>query len=151
VKRDPSLVPLSHQHQHGLGLAVLIDRNSLPANQLRDKALLMWRNELEGHFKVEETLLFPQMRDSVVAAGFIDELIGDHRKIAALISELADASDESLPNVLNQLGALLSAHIRAEERQLFERIQAELTPEELAALGGRIEAEIVRVCPLLTD
>ncbi len=35
--RDPSLVPLSHQHQHGLALTVLIDRG-LSGNPPPEKA-----------------------------------------------------------------------------------------------------------------
>ena len=35
--RDPSLIPLSHQHQHGLALTVLIDRG-LKADPSQEKA-----------------------------------------------------------------------------------------------------------------
>jgi hemerythrin-like domain-containing protein len=44
-------------------------------------------------------------------------------------------SAESLPAFAQQL----SSHIRKEERQLFERMQKQMTSDELAALGEQVE------------
>ena len=52
--RDPSLIPLSHQHQHGLALAVLIDRglkadpSEHKAEELSHKATQLGEVELLG-------------------------------------------------------------------------------------------------------
>jgi hypothetical protein len=47
-------------------------------------------------------------------------------------------STENLPAFAREL----SAHIRKEERQLFERMQQSMTPQDLAALGIQVEAAL---------
>ncbi len=59
-------------------------------------------------------------------------MITEHRKIDQLISRIE--SDEDVENTLDELGNLLESHIRKEERNLFMKIQAILTEEELTAV-----------------
>jgi hemerythrin-like domain-containing protein len=47
-------------------------------------------------------------------------------------------SAESLPAFAQHL----SAHVRKEERQLFERLQQLMTPKELTAIGVQLEAAL---------
>jgi hypothetical protein len=63
--RDPSLVPLSHQHQSGLALSVLT-RRSLAADdsvsnigELAQRIRVRYELELANHFAIEEEVLFP--------------------------------------------------------------------------------------------
>jgi hemerythrin-like domain-containing protein len=46
------------------------------------------------------------------------------------------------PESLSVFAQQLSAHIRKEERQLFERLQQLMSAEELADLGIRLEAAL---------
>ena len=46
---------------------------------------------------------------------------------------------DTTPEVLDELGKLLSEHIRYEERTVFGRIEAILTPEELDAVGSHLQ------------
>src|SRR5579863_5182579 len=123
--RDKSLIPLSHQHQRALALCVRIDR----AQPIPVKDLESWQAEIEQHFAqeielhfvAEERVLFPAARPFTALDPLVEELIADH---AVLRESFAQArartmSAESLPAFAQQL----SAHIRKEERQLFERIQ----------------------------
>lgn len=139
--RHPSLIPLSHQHQHGLALCVLIDRG-LRENASRDdlarKAADLFELELRNHFDVEERILFPAIRESLGPLPLIDELVAEHRRLEALVAEL--------PGTLAEFAAMLSAHIRREERELFEDIQNRLPAETLARLSEAIKSEVVRVC-----
>jgi hemerythrin-like domain-containing protein len=151
--RDPSLIPLSHQHQHGLALAVLIDRglkeDPTPekAGELARKVAAMADAELLGHFRVEEETLFPSVRGFLEAGEVIDELIEQHREMESLMESIARSSGPEQSVLLKQFGELLSRHIRIEERQLFEEIQAKLPPEEIGKLGRQIEDQVQRVCP----
>ena len=155
--RDSSLVPLSHQHQHGLALSVIIDR-SLKADpaaekvaELSRKVATMAEVELLGHFKVEEDVLFPSVRAVLDDDGVVDELISQHRSMEDLVQRLADAQDVERVGILQEFGELLSRHIRLEERQLFQEIQAKLAPEELNRLGARIHANVQQVCPVTSS
>jgi len=72
--RHPSLVPLSHDHHHGLALALRCRKQALGqikpmgseglkerARELRD----FFNVDLLKHFRAEEEALFPLMRGAV--------------------------------------------------------------------------------------
>jgi hemerythrin-like domain-containing protein len=153
MRRDPSLHPLSHQHQHGLALSVLIDRGlkSDPSperlNDLAAKIATTWTVELQGHFQVEEEILFPAVRPQLADGAIVDDLIRQHRNLESLIQRIAVAQGDQRLQLVIEFGELLSQHIRIEERQLFEEIQARLTADQMAALGRQIEENVTRICP----
>lgn len=143
--RDPSLIPLSQQHHNGLALCVLTRRalaeDSSPecvATQAR-RAIDRYELELANHFEIEEQVLFPECGCMPIIA----ELLADHRAIEAMVAELRTAPTAAL---LEQLCALLTKHIRREENELFEQIQASLPPEVLDRVGGEIDRRAVRIC-----
>ena len=154
--RDPSLIPLSHQHQHGLALTVLIERGLRAdpspdnAEKLAAKVAAMADAELLGHFKVEETVLFPAVRESLDSSSIVDELLAQHREMETLIGRVAASSGVERTDLLQQFGKLLlSRHIRIEERQLFQEIQAKLPAKELGRLGRKIDGAVKKLCPLM--
>ncbi len=152
--RDSSLIPLSHQHQHGLALTVIIerglkaDRSPEKAAELSRKVADMWKAELKGHFQVEEEVLFPGVRTHLQSDAIVDELIEQHRDLEALIERLAASPAKEQIALLTTFGELLSRHIRVEERQLFQQIQERLSEEELKSLGARIDESVQRICPV---
>jgi hemerythrin-like domain-containing protein len=142
--RDPSLIPLSHQHHNGLALCVLAER-SLAADssaenvaKLARKVIDRYELELTNHFEIEERILFPAS-DSPLIPG----LIADHRELEAMIGRLRAAPSAAL---LLEFTALLRTHIRREESELFEQIQHSLSRETLDILGKEIEDKVVRIC-----
>ena len=157
MKRDQSLVPLSHQHQHGLALCVLIrkglesEQEPDPSNvaELQRKVASLWKAELQGHFQVEENTLFP----TILAAlddtlEVVDLLTDQHHEIQEIVSAVAAAAGEEAIDPLLELAELLERHIRIEERELFQLVQARLAAAELADLGKRLERRINRICPV---
>ncbi len=150
--RHPSLIPLSHQHQHGLALCVQIERQ-LAAGRAPERTAALARRvadayqlELRNHFDVEERILFPALRAQPALLPIVEELIGDHRALEALIAGVAAAADHDRPEVLAEFTARLSRHIRREERELFEEMQKLLPAEVLEKLGCEIDGAVVRVC-----
>jgi hemerythrin-like domain-containing protein len=139
--RDKSLIPLSHQHQRALALCVRIDR----AQPIPDSDLKPWQVEIEQHFEqeikihfsAEEQVLFPAARRFAELIPLVGELIADHAALREFFShaEARRMSTKSLPAFAQQL----STHIRKEERQLFEQLQLKMIPEELSALGTKLE------------
>jgi hemerythrin-like domain-containing protein len=129
-----------------LALCVLVDRgltkDSSAANvaALAKKIADSFEIELRNHFDLEERLLFPAIREHLGALPIVDDLLADHRRLERLAAGLRAAAD------LRAFTALLSAHIRREERELFEDIQARLPRDVLDRLGQAFEAEAVRVC-----
>jgi iron-sulfur cluster repair protein YtfE (RIC family) len=139
--RDKSLIPLSHQHQRALALCVRIDRaQPIPVTDLES-----WQAEIERHFEqeikfhftAEEQVLFPAARRFPELVPLADELIADHASLCEYFSraERRAMSAEDLLSFSQQL----SAHIRKEERLLFERLQQLMHAKDLAALGIHLE------------
>jgi hemerythrin-like domain-containing protein len=139
--RDKSLIPLSHQHQQALALCVRIDRarpistTDLPAWQAEIEQ--RFEHEIKIHFSAEEQVLFPAAREFPELIPLVEELVADHTALRESFSQAKARrmSAETLAAFAQQL----SAHIRKEERQLFERMQKLMTTEELAALGPKLE------------
>ncbi len=152
MKRHAALVPLSRQHHDGLALCVFIRRDlgagaeAAVAERLRQQALDLWDLELRGHFAVEEEVLFNAVRDKVPDPGAVDRLIREHAEIGDLMASLRSASGSNLAGMLRSLGERLDAHIRFEERVLFEAVQATVGEELLVDLGRRIDDALPNAC-----
>jgi hemerythrin-like domain-containing protein len=143
--RDPSLIPLSHQHHNGLALCVMT-RRSLAADasaenvaKLARRAIDRYELELTNHFEIEEQVLFPACGEMTLIAG----LVAEHRMMEGLIDQMRTAPT---PQLLEEFCALLSGHIRREENELFEQIQRVLPREVLDRAGSEIDRRAVRIC-----
>ncbi len=154
--RDKNLIPLSRQHQHALALCVRIDR----ASPVAGSELVAWQAEITQlfqaeitvHFTAEEDALFPEARKLPQLIPLITELLGDH---AALRESVSKAETQTMSATdLSAFAQRMSAHIRKEERQLFERMQELLSPEQLATIGHNLEEALKdasQVCAVPTD
>ena len=139
--RDKALVPLSRQHQHALALCVRIDR----AQPKGETDLELWQaeitrqfqQEIRIHFAAEELVLFPAAREFNELASLVEELSGEHTMLREDFAQ-AEARGLSAEGILG-FAQRLSAHIRKEERQLFERVQELMSKEEIAALGAILD------------
>ncbi|MGE5726644.1 MAG: hemerythrin domain-containing protein [Acidobacteriota bacterium] len=144
--RDRNLIPLSHQHQHALALCVQIDR-SLQAGTADLQALqaqigTMFNLEIRWHFAAEEEALFPEAAAFAELKPLVEQLLAEH---ATLRQYFARAQARELdPAGLREFAQTLSAHIRKEERELFEACQRLLSPEKLNAVGAALDAALHR-------
>lgn len=85
------------------------------------------------HFDVEEELLGPALRRSTTGATHFDRMLDEHAQLRALGATAVQpgpATDD-----LHELGELLHAHVRFEEREVFPFLEDELSDAELADLG----------------
>jgi hemerythrin-like domain-containing protein len=153
--RNKNLIPLSRQHQHALALCVRIDR----ALQAGDVELEPWLAELQhiyeqeigAHFAAEEKEIFPKAAQFAALQPIVDELLLDH---AVLREYFVKAATRAMTaEELKAIGEKLAAHIRKEERQLFEGMQKEITPQELLQIGAALEQalkDVSQACLLPT-
>lgn len=146
--RHPSLIPLSHDHHHGLALALRCRKQALGqlkplgAQGLKERArevIEFFQASLIPHFRAEEEILFPFMLSLVPESGpMVDSLRREHVEIREAVSRLGQSS---IPGkLLFDLGDLLERHIRAEERELFALFESRVAPAEADKLKPRIEA-----------
>jgi hemerythrin-like domain-containing protein len=143
--RDKNLVPLSHQHQRALALCVRLDR-AMQAGELDREA---WQAEIQQafeqeirvHFAAEEKEVFPAAVKFANLQALVEELRAEHADLRNLFLQAQTRSLSALG--LQEFVERLAQHIRKEERQLFEGLQALMSPEELAAVGAALEKALV--------
>jgi hemerythrin-like domain-containing protein len=154
--RDRNLIPLSHQHQRVLALCVRIDR----ASPVGDADLAAWQaeiaqhfqTEIRTHFAAEENVLFPAARKFPALCPLVEELLLDHFMLRESFAK-AEAHAMSAADV-SAFAHQMSAHIRKEERQLFERVQELMSQEEMALLGQELDQALkdaAQSCILSTE
>lgn len=147
VMRHPALVSLSHDHHHGLALALRCRKQALGqlkplgAAGLRERAnecVEFYANNLVSHFRAEEEVLFLALRAAAPqSASVIDDLVSQHREIARLISRIQ--AGDGMGKSIFDLGDLLERHIRKEERELFPIFEEHATEMEAEKIGAAMK------------
>lgn len=140
MKRHESLIPLSHQHHSLLILAQLIKKDSPPYKGLptdlpekRVYTLNKFKEEIVPHFEAEELILIPFiLGKNKKVDNLSEEIVGEHKKISELIELIRNGVD--IEENLDNLGNLLSEHIRKEERELFQLVKEVFSEEQLSKL-----------------
>jgi len=128
MKRHPSLLALSREHHTALSLANRVKKAVLSADPLRveearGEVVLRFDTELEPHFAEEELTLLPGLA-TLGEVALVARTLDEHRVLRALVRSLADPASGGEPGAcLAEFGKLLAAHVRFEERELFERAQ----------------------------
>jgi hemerythrin-like domain-containing protein len=148
MQRDPALIPLSHQHHNALALCIRIERSFSPEHRQRwaagdpaqwqDEIERIFRDEIQYHFQAEEQVLFPAARRVPALASLVEELSQEHLRLREFAARAA--SRDLTESELLEFSGVLSAHVRKEERQLFETLQNSLAPQALQRLGNELDA-----------
>ena len=135
MKRSEALIPLSHDHQHGLAVALDLTRATAETAPDAAKAFVaFWREEGQRHFREEEDLLLPALARHVPADhAAVVRVLTDHVEIRRRAADV-EAGDAELER-LHELGERLRDHIRHEERVLFPLAEEALPAAELDRLG----------------
>jgi quercetin dioxygenase-like cupin family protein len=127
MKRHPALVPLSHDHHHGLVQARRL-RAGAQTGDARAAArafLRFFSDESVQHFREEEEQLFPLVAEAEEAREPLVRVLLEHQRLHALAGRLAAQAEAGAPDgeLMAELGELLEQHIRYEERRLFPLIE----------------------------
>jgi len=139
LQRHPALVPLSHDHHHGLVAAQRLKRGEPAYKELSDAAVSiveLWDRELREHFDEEETALFPTIATELPA--MVERAMREHRAMRDTVARCCAGSFDE--KTVRAFGELLESHIRFEEREMFPMVQRILGPNELSGIGERIAA-----------
>jgi len=150
MRRHAGLIPLSHDHHDALVVAqgLILGRSRAPRSDWPtdrrtqvDRVVAFFAQTLRSHFEIEETHLFP----TVVArlpdeANLVAQLLEEHLAMRTRIRDLERDPTTDLEVRLPALGRLLEAHVRREERVLFETMQREMEPADLETLGMQLRA-----------
>ena len=131
ITRDKSLTALSREHHHGLLLCWKIRtgfRKSIEVGRILSYADWFYKNYLIAHFEIEEKYVFSVLGNE---NELVKRALKEHRKLRRLF----DGINEENKN-LGLIEEKLDAHIRFEERILFNEIQAVASPRELEEISS---------------
>jgi hemerythrin-like domain-containing protein len=152
-RRHDSLIPLSHQHQHALALAVIIKRRFGRQNreeawryETTEKVRRLYAAELAGHFEVEENVLFSEMERYLGPLILVAELQTEHRSLRKLIQQFPSHSAAPLES-LDDFSISIETHVRKEERQLFMEFENKMPADQARRVGMEIDARLLKACP----
>jgi iron-sulfur cluster repair protein YtfE (RIC family) len=143
LQRHAALVPLSHDHHHGLVAAQRLKRAepaSRQAASLPESITLLWEKELAPHFDEEERLLFAPAREIPEATPMVERAIDEHQKMQKMVAAIGaeDLSEDRRREMAREFGRLLESHIRFEERELFPTIEKGLGEDRLLAIAPEL-------------
>ncbi len=130
LKRHAALQPLSREHHQGLLLGWKIRSglsNGVAVERIKAYTDLFFENHLLPHFDMEERHVFPVLGDK--GHPMVKRALQEHNKLKRLL-----AATEDTRKHLSLIEEALTAHIRYEERVLFNEVQAVATPEQLAEI-----------------
>lgn len=145
MKRRPELRDLSDDHHAALVLAIRCKRAG--SGRREDEPAWLWAqvarafaDHLEPHFRIEEEHLLPAL-ETIGEAELAARIRADHAALRDTGGvETADTA------TVRAFGALLEAHIRFEERDVFESTQDRLPKAALEAIAAACR-ETPRTCP----
>ena len=124
MKRHEKLQDLSREHYSALKLALQAKRAAASGEPAQIDAsaaacVAAFAAELEPHFQVEENTLLPML----VASGeseLVQRVERDHGDLRLLAAQLRQPE----ASALLAFAELLTAHVRFEEREMFEAAEA---------------------------
>lgn len=138
MKRVPQLRDLSDDHHTALVLArrckeALRPDSPLDVDGLWALVKSAYAHDLEPHFAIEERYLLPGL-ESIGEAALAERIRDDHTILRALLAEEAVDVDS-----LGRFGERLEAHVRFEEREVFEPTQHRLPTAVLGEIAAACE------------
>lgn len=140
MKRCPELQKLSREHHPALTLSVRLKRDAMSGDEARIavacwKVRQLFENELKPHFAEEEDCLLPLLA-AAGAEALVARTLAEHVEIMHLAQALETPNGTSLL----RFAEAITAHVRFEERELFEAAQQLLDQEALSRIARRSAA-----------
>ncbi|MCQ9636687.1 hemerythrin domain-containing protein [Chryseobacterium sp. WG23] len=133
MKRNENIVLLSKDHHFGLLCSWKIRqgiKKETEGYRIRKYILYFWKNHLEEHFKEEEQVLFPYLKDE-----YSFRIQSEHTQIKTLILQIENSENA---DYFSNFADLLEQHIRFEERSWFPHLEEKLDADILNTIGKKL-------------
>ena len=110
--------------------------------QAKTAAFKKLKTALDVHAHIEETYLYPALKNSDASRDIILEAYEEHKVVKDLLAELAAGKPSDQWNAkLTVLKENVDHHVDEEEGELFDKAKDVLTDEQLEMLGDEMAAE----------
>jgi Hemerythrin HHE cation binding domain len=134
---------LKEDHQKVSSLFEKLEPTTERAVKTREELFAKLKTELDIHSQIEETILYPVLKEIEETRDITLESIEEHRIVKLLLMEL-----EQMPKDTEQWTAKLTVlkenvehHVEEEEGEMFKQARSALNKEKIEQLTTRIEAE----------
>lgn len=137
MKRNVNIIPLSREHHYGLLFCWKIRQGlakQVSLDRIRLYILHFWKDNLKGHFQVEETLLFKGQFGTLCTRA-----LEEHKEIRGLIGVITGSGFRA-ESYYARLANTIEKHIRFEEREVFPFLEKQLTEERLTTVGALLSS-----------
>jgi hemerythrin-like domain-containing protein len=100
------------------------------------------KSELEVHTHIEETILYPTLRQYEELKELVLEAFEEHKQVKTLIREIEGLVEgsERLDAKLTVMGENVEHHVEEEENEMFPKVEKLMSREELEELGAQLQA-----------
>jgi iron-sulfur cluster repair protein YtfE (RIC family) len=133
---------LKADHKKVAGIFEELEPTTNRATKTREELFTQLKNELDVHTQIEEQILYPALKDAEETHDITLEAYEEHHVVKQILSEL-----ESMPVDTDEWSAKLKVlqenvehHVEEEEGDMFKKAKDVLSPEQIDALGTRLEA-----------
>ena len=130
IKRFQELQGVSRDHHQALILARKIRQGldkQVDPQRIHNYLKWFWHAHFAPHFALEEAYIFPILGKD---HGLVQTAVQQHRRMQNLCLDPQISIHD-----LDQLQQIIVAHVRLEERQIFQEIQAVATPQQLELIA----------------
>lgn len=101
------------------------------------------KEELEIHTHIEETILYPKLKEKEELIEITLEAVEEHHQAKVLLLEISNLSEssEKFEPKLKVLQEDIEHHVEEEEGEMFPKMQKLFSREDLETLGAELERE----------
>jgi len=132
---------LKADHKKVAGIFEKLEPTTDRAVKTREDLFAQLKKELDVHARIEETILYPALKDPDETHDITLEAYEEHAVVKQLLAELDEMSkdEEEWGAKLKVLQENVEHHVEEEEGEMFPKARKVLSEEEVEALGERLE------------
>lgn len=132
---------LKADHKKVAGIMEKIDSTTERGVKTREELFAQLKTELELHTRIEETILYPALKEVDKTRDITFEAYEEHAVVKQLLAELEELGkdEETWTAKFTVLKENVEHHVEEEEGEMFPKAAKALSQEEVEALGTRLE------------
>jgi len=134
---------LKEDHKKVSDLFEKLEPTTERAIKTREELFAKLKMELDVHAHIEETILYPVLKEIEETRDITLEGIEEHRIVKVLLAELEEMpkGSEQWTAKLTVLKETVEHHVEEEEGEMFKQARSALSKEQIEQLTTRIQAE----------
>ncbi len=133
---------LKQDHQKVSGIFQQIEAAGADASEQRTQLFTKLKQELDLHAHVEETFLYPVLKQADETRSITTEAYEEHQEVKDLLAEIAQTpvNDEEWDTLIGELKENVEHHVEEEEGEMFTEARDVLRQEQIDEITQRVQA-----------